>query len=202
MMDTGSVARGIAHKRPQESVGYCVYCNKLVRRTAQAACPNDEHPGEGVQGIMWLSEDEPVPVLPKFHWGAFFMPPIWGAAHGVVIAGLVVLPLWLFLDNNIQSAVYRVGAATPFWTRMGVYFLTVFCTLASIALMTWFGRTAWGLSWRREYHDGTSSRTFENFMRRERIWYWICIVLFILLLGVALYYWQAVLPGEFLEPLT
>ena len=189
-------------KRPQNSVGYCIYCNKLVRRTEKAKCPDEAHPAEGIQGVMWVREDEPVPALPEFHWGAFFMPPIWGAAHGIVIAGLIVLPLWLFLDNNLQSAVYRVSDVTPFWTRIGVYFLAVFCTVASIALMVWFGRTAWGVAFRRAYHGDEQQRPFDAFLRRERIWYWICIPFFFVLLAVAIYYWLTILPTEFLAPLA
>jgi hypothetical protein len=180
-------------RRPQDTIGYCVYCNKLVRRTDKAECP-EGHPAEMVSGLIDSPRSEEVPTLPKFNWAAFFMPPIWGASHGAIIAGLIVIPLWLFMDSNIQSAVWRVGAATPIWTRVGVYVLTTFVVLASLALMGWFGKTGWGIAWRREYEDGTSTKSMETFIKRERIWYWICIPLFLALLGLAIYYWIAFLP--------
>jgi len=168
-------------------------CNDLVRRTPQATCEHG-HPAEIVYGALDVAADEAVPQLPRFNWAAFFMPPIWGASHGAVVAGLIVLPLWLFLDSNVQSAVYGIDAQTPLGTRIGVYGMTALIALLTIALMVWFGRTGWGLAWRRHYGDGDSDMPMAEFMRREKRWYWICIPFFFALLGLAIYYWIAFLP--------
>jgi len=194
--DTNKQAVEHPARRPEDTVGFCLECNKLVRRNRKAQCEQG-HPLQAIRGALDVAPDEEMPVLPKFHWGAFFMPPIWGAWHGVVIAGLIVLPLWLFLDSNIQSAVYRVGPETPFWTRMGVYFMTALVTICTVGLMAWFGKTGWGIAWRREYGDGTSTKTMTEFIKRERIWYWFCIPLFFALLGLAIYYWITILPETF-----
>ncbi|MCL2491589.1 MAG: hypothetical protein FWE87_02425 [Coriobacteriia bacterium] len=178
---------------PQDTIGFCMACNGLVRRTAKGTCERD-HPADIIYGALDLPQDEEVPQLPRFNWGAFFMPPIWGASHGAVVAGLIVLPLWLFLDSTIQSAVYGVGAETALWTRIGVYAMTALVTLFTLALMFWFGRTGWGLAWRRRYGDGTSNMPTEEFIKRERRWYWICIPFTFALLGFAIYYWIAFLP--------
>ena len=183
-------------RRPEDTIGFCLECNALVRRDREAQCIHG-HSAHAVMGALDLAPDEEVPTLPKFNWGAFFMPPIWGAGHGIVVAGLIVLPLWLFLDSNIQSAVYRVGPETPFWARIGVYLVTTVVALCTVGLMAWFGKTGWGIAWRREYADGTSTRTMGEFMARERRWYWFCIPLFFILLGLAIYYWNAFLPAAF-----
>jgi hypothetical protein len=129
------------------------------------------------------------------------MPPIWGASHGVVVAGLVVLPLWLFLDSVIQSAVYGVGIETPFWTRIGVYAMAVLLTVITVAFMAWFGKTGWDIAWRREYGDGTSKKSMDEFIRREKLWYWICIPFFFALLGYAIFFWITMLPHTYANPL-
>ncbi len=48
-------------------------------------------------------------MLPRFNLAAFLMPPIWGPAHGQWV-GALFLPIWLFADSAIASAV-RMGGA-------------------------------------------------------------------------------------------
>ena len=183
-------------RRPQDTVGFCMACNELVRRTPKADCPHD-HPAEIVFGALDVAPDEDIPQLPRFNWAAFFMPPIWGVAHGAPVAGLIVLPLWLFLDSNIQSAVYGVDAATPLSMRIGVYAMAGLIALLTMALMVWFGKTGWGVAWRRQYGDGQSSTSMKQFVKEERRWYWVCIPLFFILLGYAIFYWITILPGVY-----
>ena len=38
----------------------------------------------------------------RFNWGAFFLPPIWGVAHGQW-PGVFFLPLWVFVDNMLRG---------------------------------------------------------------------------------------------------
>lgn len=194
--ETTSQANAPLHRRPQDTVGYCVECNKLVRRCENAQCPAG-HPAQAVAGAIDVAQEEEVPTLPKFNWAAFFMPPLWGASHGAVIAGLIVLPLWIFMDSVLQSAVYRVNAQTPLVSRIGTYAITGVIVVASLALMVWFGKTAWGIAWRRTYGDGVSTIPLETFIKRERAWSWICIPFFVLIVGCAIYYWIVYLPTVF-----
>ena len=179
--------------QPEDTIGFCLECGRLVRRDERAQCVNG-HPLQAVMGAQVVAPDVEPPELPRFNWAAFFMPPIWGAAHGIYFAGLVVIPLWLFLDSAIQAAVYKVGAGTPLLSRIIVYTVTVLLIAGTLGLMTWFGRTAWGVAWRREYVDGTSTRPFDEFVKREKRWYWLCMPLFFLLLGGAIAYWKYYLP--------
>jgi hypothetical protein len=179
---------------PQDTIGFCFECNGLVRRNAKAECENG-HRSDVVIGAYDVAPEDEIPALPSFNWGAFFMPPIWGASHGVVISGLLVLPLWLFLDTTIQNAVYEVGSQTPEMTRYGVYAMTVLLTVLTIAFMAWFGKTGWAIAWRKEFEDGTSPLSMDEFIKREKRWYWICIPLFFALLGYAIFYWMTILPG-------
>jgi hypothetical protein len=45
--------------------------------------------------------DPPAPI-PRFNWGAFFIPPIWGVANGQW-PGVFFLPLWVFIDNMLRG---------------------------------------------------------------------------------------------------
>jgi len=188
----------VVRRRPEDTVGFCMACNALVRRNADATCEAG-HPAEIVFGALDATETEVIPSLPRFNWGAFFMPPIWGASHGMVVAGLVVLPLWLFMDSTLQSAVYGIDAHASLATRFGVYGMTALVVFVTLALMYWFGRTGWGLAWRRQYGEGTSTIPMDEFIARETRWYAVCIPLFFILLGLAFYYWVAFLP---VSPLT
>lgn len=180
--------------RPEDTVGYCVMCNKLVRRTKKAACENG-HPDYAVQGAQVLAEGEPVPQLPKFNWGAFFMPPIWGPAYGVW-AGMIVLPLWLFTDSVIRAAVYGLGPDAALSAKIVTYGLAVLIPVLTIALMAWVGSRGWGMAWKRVYKTGMSDVSFETFKKRQRIWA-VCGALgFIALLMLAVLYWVYVLPGQ------
>jgi len=181
-------------QRPEDTVGFCMACGDVVRRTAQGTCEAG-HPADLIYGAQTVERNDSLPKLPRFNWGAFFMPPIWGASHGMVIAGLIVLPIWLFMDSTLQSAVYGVDATSPLATRIGVYAMAALIVLVTLALMYWFGRTGWGLAWRRHFADGTSALSMDEFIAREKRWYWVCIPLFFILLGLAVFYWIAFLPA-------
>lgn len=193
MLDAGL---GMESLRPEQTIGYCAYCNKLVRRMPDAGCPND-HPAIGVSGVALIGQDEDIPVLPRFNWAAFAMPPLWGAGHGSFVAGLIVLPMWLFMDQAIQSAVFRLSSTTPAIIRVGVYGLAVAIVGLTLALMFWFGSRGWGLAWRKEYEDGTSQKTFAEFIIQQKRWAWVCVPLALFLFGYALYYWLTILPAQY-----
>lgn len=180
--------------RPDETIGYCVGCNKLVHRTKKAECENG-HPEFMVHGAYVLGENEEMPTLPSFNWGAFFMPPIWGPAYGAW-AGIIVLPLWLFTDSVLRAAVYGLGPHAATSARLVTYGLAIIIPILTVSLMAWVAGRGWGFAWRRTYKTGYDDVPFEQFKKRQHIWAVVSAVLFFVLLGAAIYYWAAILPGQ------
>lgn len=180
--------------RPEETIGYCVGCNKLVHRTKKAECENG-HPEFMVHGAYVLKEGEEMPQLPRFNWGAFFMPPIWGPAYGAW-AGIIVLPLWLFTDSVLRSAVYTIGPNAALSAKIVTYGLAVLLPILTVALMAWVASRGWGFAWRRTFKTGYDKVTFKQFKKRQYVWAVISLVLFITLMTGAVYYWINVLPAQ------
>lgn len=157
------------------SAGYCVYCDRLVERDEHGGCSRAaDHPAEGVSGVVWLAEGEPVPALPRFSVGAFLMPPVWGPAHGLW-AGVIFLPLWVFADGAVASALERGGLATA--GAVAIVTLT-------IVAQAWFAKRGPGLAWRRVC-DRVSVAAFA---RSERWWAIAMVPVALLVFGWAAYY--------------
>lgn len=176
--------------RPQDTVGYCSVCNKLVRRTKDAACVNG-HPQEFMHGAHIVAQGEEVPVLPKFNWGAFFMGPLWGPAYGVW-AGMIVLPLWLFMDSSLRS----VASLTPDTLLRGrilTWGMAILIIVATLAIMAWMGRTGYGIAWSRVYQTGISEKSYASFLRSQRWWAFGGGLLFFIFVAGAVYYWMYLL---------
>lgn len=94
--------------------------------------------------------------LPRFNWGAFLMPPIWGVAHGQW-AGVFFLPAWAFVDN-----VLRAERAFGVWTTV----LGWVMVLATLGLQVGFAMNADRVAWRKR-REGV---TLETYLRRQRYW--------------------------------
>lgn len=185
-----AVVRGKKQINPQETIGYCVGCNALVRRNKEAACENG-HPQELMRGAHIVPKGQEIPVLPSFNWGAFFMPPLWGPAYGVW-AGMIVLPLWLFMDSSLRS----VAALTPdtiLRARIMTWAMAILIIIATIVLMAWMGRTGYGLAWSRVYQTGISEKPFKSFLRSQRLWAIGGGLLFFASVSGAVYYWKYLL---------
>ena len=163
------------------TAGYCVMCDRIVERAAGGGCSaNPEHPAAAVTGRLVLGADDPVPQLPRFNVAAFLVPPVWGPANGQW-AGAIFLPMWLFMDSVIASAMGR-GLALG----MGA----VLVVAATLGAQTWFAKRANGLAWRK-----VSDRvSVADFAARQRVWAVVSVPLFVLLLGWGVYY-RLVLAG-------
>lgn len=176
--------------RPQDTIGYCIMCNKLVRRKSDASCENG-HPQELMRGARIISQDEAIPVLPKFNWGAFFMGPLWGPAYGVW-AGMIILPLWLFMDSALRSVVL-LTPKTALTGRILTWSMAVIIIIATIVIMAWMGRTGYGLAWRHVYQTGMSSKSHKVFLRDQMLWALGGGLLFFAFVALAVYYWMFLL---------
>ena len=103
--------------------------------------------------------------LPKINWGAFFMPGIWGPAHGFWVS-ILFYPLWIFIDYLIYGA---YSNPQP-WT-------IAFAVLSSIALLVityFFAKVSQPFAAHRAADRGISR---EQYLRRERIWAVVCVLI-------------------------
>jgi hypothetical protein len=155
------------------AVGYCVLCERLVERNDDGTCAAG-HPAEAIHGLLLLTDDEPVPVLPRFNLAAFLVPLIWGPAHGQWV-GALFLPIWLFADSAIVSAARRGG----------LMWIAAFVVAAgTIGFMYFFARHANGVAFRRVI----GRLSVGEYLRRERIWALVAVPAAAAMLGWAIYF--------------
>jgi hypothetical protein len=155
------------------SIGYCVICERLVERRADGRCAEGHLP-EAVHGQMLLTAEEPIPVLPRFNLAAFLIPLFWGPASGQWV-GAFFLPIWLFADSAIVSAVQRGG-----W----MYIAAVVVACGTLGFQYFFARHANGVAYRRVI----GRLSVEEYLRRQRIWAVVAIPVSAALLGWAIYF--------------
>ena len=122
------------------------------------------------------AEEEFLKGLPPINIGAFFMPGIWGPAHGFW-ACILFYPLYLFADNLFYNA-YTLGEP---WMIVLAVVAAIVLLIAHIA----FARVSGPLSAHRADNKGVSRETY---VKRERIWAAVCIILAIAALVWATYY--------------
>lgn len=99
--------------------------------------------------------DPPSPI-PRFNWGAFFIPPIWGVANGQW-PGVFFLALWVFIDNVLRGP-------KPFgaWSTVAGIVLAAF----TIGVQVLYAANANRIAWHR--YAGRMSAV--EFAHRQRIW--------------------------------
>ena len=114
--------------------------------------------------------------LPPLNIGALFMPGIWGPAHGFWVC-ILFYPLYLLADNLLFAA-YTNGEA---WSIAIAAIVAVLLLVVHIA----FARVSGPLSAHRAESKGVSRETY---LKRERIWAVVSIVLAIVALAWATYY--------------
>ena len=121
--------------------------------------------------------------LPPFYFGAFILPGIWGIGHGFW-ASLLFYPIWLVLDNLLYGA-YR---QPEWWTIL----LAVIAVVIYIAPCVAFGRVCQPLAAHKAEKKGL---TREQYLKREKIWLVVCIILAIAALAWATYYNLTIRPN-------
>lgn len=117
--------------------------------------PSEPAPAEA-EGAAPASDGPGASALPRFNWGAFLLPPVWGVAHGMW-AGVFFLPLWAFVDEVARGSLGRTG-----WMR----FLTWGMAGVTLAFQFLYARTANAAAWARVCEH----MTLAAYVRRERVW--------------------------------
>ena len=108
--------------------------------------------------------------------GALFMPGIWGPAHGFWVC-ILFYPLYLFADNLFYAA-YETGEP---WAIALAVFAGIMLTVLHIV----FARLGMPLSAHKADSKGVSRETY---VKRERIWAVVSIVLAIAAVAWATYF--------------
>ena len=133
-----------------------------------------------------LDDDEALMkgVLPV-NIGAFFMPAIWGPAHGLWVT-ILFYPLWIFMDNLFYSA---YEDPTPLM-------ITVAVLVGIIGFIVTFvqAKISQKYALRRAIRQGL---TKETYLKRQRIWA-VCMVI-VALIFLALATWYNITIHPFLD---
>lgn len=136
-----------------------------------------------------LSEDERIDPqsimegLPPVNWGALFMPPIWGPAHGIWIT-ILYYPVWIFADNLLYSAY-----TTPSVLSITLAVLTVLI-LAAVTIV--FARAGQEHACRRALSD--LGKTKQWYRDRQKKWAFAMAVVAVIFLAAATYYNLCIRP--------
>lgn len=127
-------------------------------------------------------EEEFLKGIPRINIGALLIPPIWGPAHGFW-ASILFYPVWLFADNIFYAAVME---RTTLSVVLGV---VVFVTLTA-------GTVAFSLIGQpfAAHRSASFGRTKEEYLRRERIWAIVGVVVGLLAIALATYYNLVIRP--------
>ncbi|MBQ9002101.1 MAG: viscotoxin-A3 [Eggerthellaceae bacterium] len=114
--------------------------------------------------------------LPRINWGAFFMPGIWGPAHGFWVA-ILFYPLWVFIDYLIYGAYINPQP----WT-IGI---AVLSAVVLFVITYFFAKVSQPFAAHRAANRGI---TREQYLKRERIWAVVSFLIAIAALAWATYY--------------
>lgn len=128
-------------------------------------------------------EEEFLKGIPRLNIAALFLPPIWGPAHGIW-ATILYYPIWLLADNVIYTA----------WSEQSVLSIViailVFVGLAVGTLV--FAILSQPFAAHRAASKGISK---EVYLKRERIWAVVSVVVGLLMIAWATYYNLAIRPS-------
>ncbi|WP_165170931.1 viscotoxin-A3 [Adlercreutzia sp. ZJ242] len=120
--------------------------------------------------------------LPRFNVGAFFLPPIWGPAHGIWVS-ILFYPIWLFADNSFYAA-YANPSVLSIALALVVFVSLVAGTVA-------FAIVGQPFAAHRAERLGVSRETY---LRREKMWAVGCVIAGAVMLALATYYNLAIRP--------
>ena len=202
-MCPGSLRLDWANPRTRDGKGYHMTDNEQMKDVAVEATETvvaaaeaavDEHATWGAEGAEAVDdspesaeyvglteeqvrrEDEFMAGIPRFNIAAFLMPPIWGPAHGSWVT-IVFYPLWIFVDNCLYATYTQPSVGT---------IIMAIVVVVSLAIATYmYAMVAGPLAAHRAAEMGVSKETY---IKRQKIWAWVCAGIAILFLAFATYY--------------
>lgn len=153
-------------------VGYCKAC-RCFQELDGKCCDHLGHDRHAMAIIMELPKEKPIYHIPEFNWGAFLMPPIWGAGHGQVFA-VVLYPAWLMVDNLMWAALRGEGSPV----------LAGLALIGTLAFMFFYARTANYVGYMR----AVTRKSPEEYVADERKWAVAMAVVAAVMVGFATWY--------------
>ncbi len=120
--------------------------------------------------------------MPRLNIGALFLPAIWGPAHGIW-AAILFYPVWLLADNTLYAA---LSERTPLAIGLAVVVLAVL-----VALTVAFAIIGQPIAAHRAAGKGV---TRDLYLKRERVWAVVCVILGVAMIAAATFYNLAIRP--------
>ncbi|MEG0322660.1 MAG: viscotoxin-A3 [Raoultibacter sp.] len=120
--------------------------------------------------------------IPRINIGALFLPPIWGPAHGIW-ATILWYPIWLFADNMFYAAFTERTVLSI------IVAIVVFVSLTAATVA--FSLVGQPLAAHRAAARGVEKETY---LKRERIWAIVCVIIGCIMIAAAAYYNIVVRP--------
>ena len=129
------------------------------------------------------AEEEFLRGIPRFNLAAFLLPPLWGPVYGFWIT-ILFYPAWLFMDNLLYSACSNPSLVTVVMALIVCVTYVIFCVAFSLVSQP--------LAYHRAHAKGVSK---EKYLKQQRMWAVVAVVIAALMLGFATYYNLEVRPG-------
>lgn len=107
---------------------------------------------------QYAAEERLLQGVPRVNIGALFMPPIWGAAHGMW-ATIIFYPLWIVADTCFVNA---IAFHTPVAIALGILVFAML-TAGTVA----FSIASQPFALHRALSRGVSKETY---LKRQKIW--------------------------------
>ena len=114
--------------------------------------------------------------LPRVNWGAFFLAPVWGPAHGMWAAFLFFVA-WLFVDNVIYGAVTEPSVLN--------IVLAVVMGVGLVAVTYVFAIVSQPFAAHRAEAMGVGR---QEYLRRQRIWAIVGFIVAVIVVVLATVY--------------
>ncbi|MCH4183979.1 MAG: viscotoxin-A3 [Eggerthellaceae bacterium] len=121
--------------------------------------------------------------MPYFNIGALFIPPIWGPAHGMW-SSILFYPIWLLADNCFYMA----------WSLQTTVsmIMAIVVGIALVCITFIFGRLGQPFAAHRSIDSKGVDKT--TYLRHERIWAIVGVVVGCCMLALATWYNLAIRP--------
>lgn len=127
-------------------------------------------------------EEEFLQGIPRVNIGALFLPPIWGPAHGLW-ASILFYPIWLLADNMFYAA----------WVEQTPLAIVLAVVVGALLIA---GTVAFALIGQPIAAHRAAARGIEKsvYLRRQRIWAVVCVVVGLAMIALATYYNLVIRP--------